>query len=198
MKRRIFVAGMVGFSAGGIALGTGAFRSVEADRYVSVETAGDGDAYLQFNYGSGVSDISEQLTEDDGDKLAVDINSLGTDYGDGHGTNLGAITTYDELFEVTNAGANSDTLYLWAEFPDDDSSLDDVYFYPEKEDQKRLEEDEYVIELATGESVTIGIATDTTGSDELDDDDDPYNPDDKLTIYAETDEPGSADTYKPT
>lgn len=195
MKRRTLIVGAAGIAAGGLALGSGAFSSVEAERRVEVETAGDADAYLQIEFGYDVSDISGEFTESSGDGLiAIDVNSITTsDLGDGDGPNIDAFTALDELFTATNAGSEGDEVYLWAEFPDDDDSnfLEEIYFYPERDDDTRLEEGESAVELGTGDSVDIGIAIEKGPGESVN----PYDPDEDLTLYADTELPDDTNSY---
>ena len=105
MKRRNFIAGLGALSAGSaVAVGTGAFSSVEADRDINVEIAGDAEAYLAFE-SSG-----EYATVESDDVLELDFGDL-DDLGDG----VGEDSTYffgslqedgekDRVFEVRNQG----------------------------------------------------------------------------------------------
>jgi len=105
MKRRNFIAGIGALSAGSAAaVGTGAFSSVEADRDINVEIAGDAEAYLAFE-SSG-----EYATVESDDVLELDFGDL-DDLGDG----VGEDSTYffgslqedgekDRVFEVRNQG----------------------------------------------------------------------------------------------
>ncbi|OLZ39552.1 hypothetical protein A6E15_00490 [Natrinema saccharevitans] len=100
MKRRNVVLGLGTIVAGGgAALGTGAFSSVEAERTVTVETAGDANAFLALTPASGAS----EYVDDSGDTIEIDItgNSEGAD-----GINQNALTSFDELVTVTNQGTN--------------------------------------------------------------------------------------------
>ena len=191
MKRRAFIIGAAGTAAAGAAIGTGAFSSVEAERTVSVALADDSQAYLEFNRGSESSDNSSQHTgrEDTGkDTIKIDINSLaGGGNGTGDGANFSALSTFDALFEIRNSGSEGDDVYVWADFPEDedDNALEDVYFYPGNDDTKRLEEGEDQLELETGDSKEIGIAVDKGEGGSTD----AYDPDDDITIHANTEQP---------
>lgn len=189
MKRRTFIIGAAGTATAGAAIGTGAFSSVESERTVSVALADDSQAYLGFTRGDDVSTISAEHTATDEtgeDTIQVDINSLGSD-GDGDGANFSALSTFDALFEIHNSGSEGDDVFIWAEFPDDDdgNALEDVYFYPGSDDTERLEKDEYQLKLSTGESEEIGIAIKKGEGGDTD----AYDPDDDITIHADTEEP---------
>lgn len=94
--RRAFLVMLGGATAGGVALGTGAFTSVNAERTVSVETASDASALLGIEPGV---EGGEYVTQNG----AVGIDITGTQAG-GQGVNGNAITAIDQLLEVTNNG----------------------------------------------------------------------------------------------
>ncbi|EMA32373.1 hypothetical protein [Halobiforma nitratireducens] len=187
MKRRSFIVAAGGVAAGGLTLGTGAFSTVEAERTVEVEIAHDAEAYLSIEFGPEVSEISEQFTEDVGNQIALDINSLANVDGTGDGANMGAVTTFDELFRITNAGSDGEDVYFWAEFPEDDDEtlLEDIFLYPESDNGSRLEGDEEQLELATGEQAYIGLAVEKDSGDTTP----AYDPDDPVVLHADTDGP---------
>ena len=116
MKRRKFVIGLGATSAAGAAaLGTGAFTSVEASRDVTVEVAGDGDAYLVIEPGDAANDADA----DNGQYAAIgsdgqffldftpDNNEV-----DGSGFNPEAVTGIEDVFVVQNQGTNPINLSL--------------------------------------------------------------------------------------
>jgi len=72
MNRRTVIAGLGSLTAsGGLAIGSGAFSSVRADRTVSIETARDSDALLRLvERGSG------GRSQIDGGQLEFDLPSL--------------------------------------------------------------------------------------------------------------------------
>ena len=103
LSRRSAVIGMGGLVAGGgVLVGTGAFDTVEAERTVNVETAGDASAFLGLTQAEGASD--EYVDEPDGDTIAIDISGDGTD---GAGLNQSARTRFDNLVTITNQGTQT-------------------------------------------------------------------------------------------
>jgi len=89
-NRRSVLIGLGGLVAGGGALiGTGAFDTVEAERTVTVNTAGDAGALLalQSASDSGVVDTVDDLLEID----------FGAAADDGQGVNLNAVTTVGDV-----------------------------------------------------------------------------------------------------
>lgn len=94
MRRRSTLLGLSGLVVGGGAvLGTGAFSTVEAERTVTIETAGDADAFLRLTDARG---DSEYIEEDNG---IIQINL--------HNLNRNATTTFRELVEITNQGTQT-------------------------------------------------------------------------------------------
>lgn len=90
MNRRNVLVGLGTIVAGGgAALGTGAFSSVEANRSVSVTTAGDANALVGFNITSSLLQGSEGA---DNEMIQFDLEDL----------NIGATTRFDGGFEITN------------------------------------------------------------------------------------------------
>jgi hypothetical protein len=111
MQRRKFVVGLGSLAAGGAAtMGTGAFTSVEADRQVDVEVAGDSSAYLALQKAADENDDpganSDAYVDTSGAEVSLDFSSGNGDVG-GDGFNPNAITEVDNLIEVQNQGTQS-------------------------------------------------------------------------------------------
>ncbi|MDQ2051129.1 hypothetical protein RBH26_11615 [Natronolimnohabitans sp. A-GB9] len=99
MNRRNVLVGLGTIVAGGgAALGTGAFSSVEADRDVTVETAGDGSAYLEME---GDDDY---VTDGGGDDDTLELDLGGPD-GDS-GFNRDATTVVEGIVTLRNNAAD--------------------------------------------------------------------------------------------
>ncbi|MFC4249149.1 hypothetical protein ACFOZ7_19820 [Natribaculum luteum] len=91
---------------GGAVVGSGAFSTVEADRGVSVETAGDADAYLAITPGDDYKG-SAYISNDSDGSLTFDLGQNGTtDFG-GSGFNENATTTLNQLVEIQNQGEST-------------------------------------------------------------------------------------------
>ena len=194
MNRRNVLIGLGGLVAGGGALvGTGAFDTVEAERDVTVETAGDADAFLGLTQADGASD--DLVDEPDDDTIAIDLSGDGTD---GDGLNLNARTRFNNLVTITNQGTQDvDSIQLgFSDIPDDgdiDGDLGDTFKFtvsdgPDESDfdgsgatvehgteEGELAEiltgdDDVPSELSLGEDVTFGLEIDLIeGGDENDD-----------------------------
>lgn len=94
-RRNTLVLLFVVVAAAGVIGGTGAFSSVQADRTVSVTTAGDSGANVQFQVNTGYESLS--------DGGGADTIGLNFD-----GINLNANTTYDNAMNVTVNDASAD------------------------------------------------------------------------------------------
>lgn len=98
VNRRNVLIGLGGLVAGGGALAaTGAFTTVEAERTVTVETAGDADAFL------ALTPANDVVSETDG---TIEINLDGTG-ADASGINQNARTRFEHLVDVTNQGTQT-------------------------------------------------------------------------------------------
>lgn len=139
---------LIGFGAlaigGGVIVGTGAFDTVEADRTVQVQAAGDDAALLafepneddDFNPESGISAqdggdlepyggaVSDYVGEED-DTIAFVISGEGNDWD---GVNLAATTTFRDLVRVTNNGSQDVGVYIDDEnIPTDTDSGEPIF-----------------------------------------------------------------------
>jgi hypothetical protein len=110
MQRRNLLIGMGSIAAGGAAtIGTGAFTSVEANRNVTVEVAGDASAFLSIDGakkedGQYTPNAVEYVNNVDG-SVNLDFtgdDDTGTDIGSGINDN--ATTIFDDLLQITNQG----------------------------------------------------------------------------------------------
>lgn len=110
--------------SGGV-LGTGALTSVQAERTVDIDVAGDADAFL------GLTASGSNFVDEVNGAIRVRLNdNVGTSNGIGvnHGTGNGdvATTTIDPAFTITNQGA--DQLYVQISHTGVTSSGNDVEF----------------------------------------------------------------------
>ncbi|WP_439027429.1 hypothetical protein [Haloarchaeobius sp. DT45] len=112
MERRKFLIGLGSVAAGGAAaMGTGAFTSVEADRTLSIDTAGDANAFLSFKRATdpdgNVYPNAEEYVHGDlnGETLSLDFTQSNDTAGSASGINQNAKTIFDNLFDITNNGS---------------------------------------------------------------------------------------------
>ncbi|WP_204366745.1 hypothetical protein [Natrinema versiforme] len=170
MNRRNVLVGLGTIVAGGgAALGTGAFSSVEAERTVSVTTAGDDSAFL------GISGNSDYVQDGDSNtsEFVIDLGSYGDQEGDGFNEN--AKTVLNDVLTITNQGSDDSITIGFAESIDGSSSneqtigvsgVGDVTF--------SVPSDSNTLAAATGSnstdsSVKVKITVDTSVSDPSDD-----------------------------
>jgi hypothetical protein len=100
MRRRKLLAGLGSLAAGGAAvMGTGAVTSVNANRTVDVEIAGDDSAYLRLD--DVDSHNSNAFVNTDDGEVSFDFGSENSDvFGDGFNSN--SVTVLDQLLRVGN------------------------------------------------------------------------------------------------
>lgn len=124
-SRRSVLVGLGGLVAGGGALiGTGAFTTVEAQRTVNVQTAGDASAFLGLTPARSDNDF----VDNSGDTISINLDGAdASDNADGEGINRRAITTFRNLVTVSNNGTQEVTsLSLAMEVTGDSDNVDNV------------------------------------------------------------------------
>ncbi len=107
MERRTFVLSVGALAGGGsLALGTGAFSSVEAERDFDVAVSEDASAYLGIEPASGPNGNYANVT--DNDTLAIDLteenDNIGSGIAGGEGLNADAVTGILDVFTLRNQG----------------------------------------------------------------------------------------------
>ena len=118
LSRRNVLIGLGGLVAGGGALvGTGAFTTVQAERTVSVETAGDANAFLALD--EVPNSKNSKYIDTSGDTIQI---TIGTGQ---NGLNQDAITTIRNIVRVTNNGTQ-DVTSLTLEFTETPSNVNPV------------------------------------------------------------------------
>ncbi|NHX34984.1 MULTISPECIES: hypothetical protein [Halolamina] len=91
------VGSLVATSA--VAVGTGAFTSVSADRSLTIKTAADANAFLAITAVPGSGNAA--YVESETGVLSTDLSDSNHDLL-GNGVNLGAVTTVADLFRIEN------------------------------------------------------------------------------------------------
>lgn len=195
-SRRTVLVGLGGLVAGGGALiGTGAFDTVEAERTVNVQTAGDASALLGLSPADRDGDGNNAYVDDPGEgTIAINLN--GSDEAEGLTQN--ARTVLRNLVTVTNQGeqeVGSLTLEFTGE-PEGDGNitLDDTFSFPVDDDDGSTivengaevlsGDNDVASSLPSGESINFGVEVDLL--DGGDEDGDLPNGDYTLTITAES------------
>lgn len=109
MNRRQLLVGLGGLvGSGGMAAGTGAFTSVDADRQATVEVSSDTAGYLQI-YPSDEESLDEPnatfaTQTGGGNELGIDINDAAGTTGSSLGAGLDSRYVFDDVFRVRNEG----------------------------------------------------------------------------------------------
>ena len=189
-NRRSVLIGLGGLVAGGGALiGTGAFDTVEAERTVNVETAGDADAFL------GLSPADRDDDTGDGAANDADFNEYVPDPGDGtieinldgntegaDGLNQNARTRLENLVVVTNQGTQnvgSLEFSISVEEIGDDSGHEDAFKIVSGDETIDATGEDLLDEagvdggnLEPGQQVSFGVEIDLLIDDGIDDIDD--------------------------
>jgi hypothetical protein len=113
-------------AAGGAVIGTGALTSVEAERTVDIDVAGDSNAFVGLSATS-----SDSFVDTNGSALRIQLDgdvtgASGT--GVNHGTSGGkvATTTLDPAFTISNQGP--DTMYVRVDHTGTTASGNDAQF----------------------------------------------------------------------
>jgi hypothetical protein len=162
MRRRRLLLGAGTLLGAGGTLGSGAFTSVEADRSVSVATAGDDAALLGLEPVDGPNGAFASTTDGE---LVIDLadtaagaTGLGTD----------SVYRFDDVVRITNRGTRP--VYVWATFADADGDAfdlggpsPDVYLYPNGDGDDVLRDGDETLYLPVGGSATVGLFVDTDG-----------------------------------
>lgn len=118
MQRRKMLAALGSAAVGGAtAVSTGAFTSVEANRDISVEVAGDSSALLAFQKATTGEDGGGSVTPNAGDYVTLPSNGqlaldfTGSDEG-ATGLNQNASTKFSNLFDIVNQGTQTVEVYV--------------------------------------------------------------------------------------
>ncbi|RRJ30783.1 hypothetical protein [Halocatena pleomorpha] len=151
--------------------GTGAFSNLTASRDASVNVAGDKAGYLGLTPGE-----NGQYTTYQNGQLQLQLNGAleGEDAPVGQGVNRDATTAINSVFIITNQGTQS--VGVWVA-----DTSDHIDF--QQNGGNSLEGKGNAVELTSGDTVAVGLAIDTTDTDQLNT---------QLTIHAGTEITGDA------
>ncbi|UWG51843.1 DUF1102 family protein [Halalkaliarchaeum sp. AArc-CO] len=104
MERRKFVIGLGSLAAGGAAaMGSGAFSSVEAERDLVVEAAGDAGGLLGIEPADTPN--GDAYAEVDDGIVSIDLTTTSGVAGAPDGVNDQAFTVIDDILTITNQGS---------------------------------------------------------------------------------------------
>ena len=154
MQRRKFIAAMGSLAAGGAAAtGTGAFSSVSADRDVTVNVAGDANAFLSFELTGQANSDYAQVTDSSDETLEIALDGSITDSNgnpEGNGVNNDAYTVIRDIFKITNQGTK--TAYIGVK----GSTLPNKSASPDKPDKPDKAVDFFSDDAELGAGLGIG------------------------------------------
>ena len=175
MNRRTVLAGLGSLTAGGLAVGSGAFTSVDAERSVSVATSPDTDAYLQLEeVGDGLRSVN------DGSKIKFYIPGLtetgenGYNEQDPEGVGVDSVYRFGRdgksddpgLFEIRNQGTQP--VRVWTTQPrleKDGETLPKVDIYDVENGEVLTADDRSRLVDVGGDPILGGLRIDTHGVD---------------------------------
>ena len=123
-KSKIFALVLI-FAAIGVAAGTGAFTTAEADRTAEVNVAGDANALLGID--QAASTAGNELVDVDGDSQQVVLNLSNASNQSATGINADAATDFGNVLNFTNNG--EDTIHVKIETNTEDVDPKSVHFY---------------------------------------------------------------------
>lgn len=98
------------FVAIGLVTASGAFTTIQADRTVTVDTAGDASALLQLEGNTSSGNDRYISTEGTPGEIVIDFSS--GNLGSATGVNVNATTNVSHMINVTNNGPNAVTFWV--------------------------------------------------------------------------------------
>ena len=180
MERRKFLIGAGSAAVGSSAIiGSGAFTSVEAEREVSIEVAGDANAFLTITRarddgGTAYPNAQEYVEVDDNGEVSLDFtNAEDTEGSSASGINQDAKTIFDNLLDITNNGTQEVVLSVDSDLIASQGGFLGVYVEGEKgnpNDGGGLSNAEsgQTVTLGPGESATnIGVYVPKGATDQV-------------------------------
>lgn len=123
-KSKIFALVLI-FAAIGVAAGTGAFTTAEADRTAEVDVAGDANALIGIEEADNTN--GNELVEVDGTSGQVEMNLSAAGTQDASGLNEDAATDLGNVLNITNNG--EETIQFKMEVATQDVNARSVHFY---------------------------------------------------------------------
>lgn len=153
--------------AASMVMATGAFSTVTAERSTNVKVTGDEKAFLGVKP-SPDSKNSQYAKQQPNGELVVNLNQKAKGVT-GQGVNPDAVSSFDNVFTITNQGTQSVSVWL-------EDSSDRVSFYVGGDTSNRPSSQGGAVTIGVGETKNIGVVVDATdkgaGTTFLDGDDD--------------------------
>ncbi|WP_123619496.1 hypothetical protein [Halorubrum sp. CSM-61] len=157
--RRKLLAGVAGITSSSLALGTGAFSRVSAQRAVHVDIGDDDSAFLRLEplVDEGIDGEPTRRSFSNGQTVGFEIPGNGNgENPDSEGLGVGSVYEFRRLLEISNQGTQPVELYSTY----DGDNLDDLALVS---DDRVLRDDPPT--LAVGGSIDVGLSIDTGDSE---------------------------------
>lgn len=162
MNRRRVLIGLGAIAVGGgAAVSSGAFSSVEANRTVNIELAGDGSALL------GLTPLNTAIASTTQGTIGLDFATIGSSTG----INYNAVTEWVDIFRITNNGEDNVDVHLTTNSNSAGNlsiNTTDGYFYYDATSNGETTDDPlfefYLQDTATNSVPTTGDATAFVGT----------------------------------
>lgn len=129
---------------------TSSFSTVTAERSVNIQVVGDKDAFLAMQPLDGEN--ADYATTTSNGQLEINLNGDAGGDVSGQGVNPDAVTSFDNVFTITNKGSQPVT--VWVE-----DGSDKVSFYM-GDTGTRMDSDGEAQSIGVGETKKIGIVVD--------------------------------------
>jgi hypothetical protein len=152
------------FAAIGLVTASGAFTTVQAERTVTVDTAGDANALLAME-GNSTSNNGDYVNNNNGE-VVIDFsqsNIDGVSSENPEGVNINATTNVSHMLNITNQGSQTVDVYIDASDVNDQSNNLTVEFYQGDSPGTSLDNSNQV-SLDSGDTQSVGISIKTTGN----------------------------------
>ncbi|SEH45329.1 Protein of unknown function [Halopenitus malekzadehii] len=148
------------FGAITVVTATGAFTTVEAERTAEVNVAGDANALVGLEPGSGAG--ADGYVDDSGDEIQIDLSGG----SDSQGVNLNATTEFDNILQISNNGENE--VNISVNTNGDNEQYVSVYNGTDYDDSSQeITNGTNNATVPSGEMIEVSIRIDITGDDTL-------------------------------
>ncbi|QKY19511.1 lamin tail domain-containing protein [Halolamina sp. CBA1230] len=151
MKRRNLLIGFGAAAGTSMALGSGAFSTVEANRRAEINVAGDAGGYLSLRPG----DQHGEYVDQSGGEVVLDFG----DNGNGSGVTTGSTYTFDGTLRLQNQGTNPAYIWTTAEAA---AFEDDAFYLYVDGDRSTPFSEANAIQVDVGDSLSLGVYLDTS------------------------------------
>ena len=170
MNRRNFIIGIGAVTAaGGAAIGTGAFDSVEAERTVTLEVEDDASGYLGLEVIEDEPN-SIEYADGQGDTLNIDINSFNdSDSGEGDGIAPDTEFIADNVFRLSNNGTNDVHVAFSPEAGNDITDNVRINKFELLDEDRNEIDTGNPLSLDSGHSEDIGVLVQTADQEAIED-----------------------------